>query len=370
LWTVISRLLFFNGDAAAAEALALQALALAHRLGDQAGEVDALLALGTSRAGGTALAQARLAQGAALAETAGLWPAAALAHQNLGSILWEQGHLAAAATHYAEAAELCRRCGMSFRYFHASVCAVGLALQQGDLAAVITALPLLQRLAESCAEHILVPLDLANLEGALAGYQGDLGRATALLGEVLARCVRAGIHQVSLVTARTLSRLLLEAEDWPAAQKVLTPIVPLTDRKIFFDRAWARARLSEVAAATGDRAAAARWLAEAEACGADPPSLLETEALALARARLAVAEGRRAAALLAYAEAAAVQAEIGARRDRALTLRAWAAVQAAGETPADHAAARDLLDEAQALFAAMDLPLAGAPLAVPGAAPL
>ncbi|HMA37364.1 MAG TPA: hypothetical protein VKY74_23125, partial [Chloroflexia bacterium] len=355
LLTAIARIYYYNGLAAEARASGHRLLALAQRLGHPEGEIQALFVLGTLRDESLAVAAARLATAGALAQTAGLLPSAGSALHNQAVVLWELGDLPAAYACIRRSIAVYREGGLTGSELHALGTLIYTAVWMGDFAATIEPLARIRLLAARFEPRNLAALVLERIEGTVAGYLGEYDTADTLLQAAITNGQRTGNLQVILTATRDLTRLLGEQGRWERARPLLLNVVPLTDRQLLFDRVWARARLSETEAALGDLAQARQWLAEARLAAATPPTRPEAEALALATARLAAAEGRRAEALAAYAEAAAVQAAMGTRRHRAVTLRAWAAVQTAGGTPADRAAARALLAEARALCVAMEL---------------
>ena len=355
LFNAIARIYYFNGYPGEAQAVAHRMLDLARRLGHQQGEIQALITLGTVRDGSPAQAAIRLAEAADLAQAAGLLPSAAIAQQNRGVLYWLLGDLPAACACFRRSADLNHACGIIANELHSLGTLAVTALWMGDFGEVPTLLARVQALAAGIEGHTTGTVAITIIEGGLAAYRGDYDLALARLQTAFTTAQQLGNLQVLLNAAYDLSRLLMDQARWASARQLLTQVVPLTDRQLWLNRVWARARLSETEAALGDLAQARQWLAEARAVAATPPTRPEAEALALATARLAAAEGRRAEALAAYAEAAAVQAAMGTRRHRAVTLRAWAAVQTAGGTPADRAAARALLAEARALCVAMEL---------------
>jgi tetratricopeptide (TPR) repeat protein len=355
LLNIASRVAFFSGHREEAANLAARLRTLARGLNSRQQELEALITLGTVRSEGLALAQEWLTAAADEAAATGFRPLAGIGYLNLGVLLWEQGQFVAAQDRFTQSADQYRRCGYDFQEFHARMCRTLMALLQGDMRAGDQALPELRTLAARSQNQAETQWELALVEGTLAGGRGDYARAAAILYPLVDAAAQVENWVIMLIAGRHLTAFWLESGEWERATDLLTRLLPLTDRHIMFDAVWARTRLCEVAAATGDWPAARRWLAAARALGTTPASPVEVESLALATARLAVVEDLRADALAAYAAAAAVQAAMGAHRNRAVTLRLWAAAQAAGGTPADRAAACALLDEARALFGAMDL---------------
>ncbi len=287
LWITTARCYFFNGQRTAATQWAQRARALAQQLGDPAAEAAALLTLGMININMPAEGLRFLTQAATLADATGLGMMAAVTQQNAGVTLWQLGDLRAARAQFEQAAAGYGHHHLIGSELQSQCSACGMALWLGDFTAVQQTLPALRVLAGRIGLGTSGLLALGIVEAELVRYCGSLTEAEARLRAVLDTARRQQNIQFLLIGVYHLTGILLETGAWDAAHTVLSEVLPLTDLGLLLGPVWARSRLSEVAAATGQLDAAHYWLAEANAQAGESPTLPNAEGLALAKARLA-----------------------------------------------------------------------------------
>jgi len=347
---------FWNGRIPEANDLARQALDLATQYGDQDTQILALITLGIAQAPTPVLARATLEEAAALADAAELPGKAGMAHRYLGARLIELGALDGARDQYQRARAWAEQIHNATYALFSGDAALYCTLWLGEVAAAAAQLPTLRHLAAQLDSQTSGVRLLEFMEIEVLRYQEGAAAILPRLEAALAQMWRSGDLMVQIVGAWNGSDILLEQGAWDQAQALLEAIRPVADRAVLFGRVWPRARLSRVAAATGDHARAQRWLAEATSLAGSPALLPDQVEMAQAQAAIASAAGQWSAVQEAYTAAAAALAQMGKRWDRARTLQAGAAAHLAEGPAADRAAIHALLVEAQAEFTAMGTP--------------
>ncbi|HMA37626.1 MAG TPA: hypothetical protein VKY74_24445 [Chloroflexia bacterium] len=346
-----------NGRSADALPLCRQGLALAERLGDREEQAESLTTLGLLPNQPVAAQMAALTRAVELAESAGLLAAAARAHNNLAVIIENSvGDLAAARDHYQRAVALARRRGSAAHellYLHN---VISVALWSGDLAGAGSTIAAGRELLRTLGQPAEGTRALRLSEAALLRYRGELGEALRRLRACQAGAQLHGDLQISGIATNYLAEILFEQGDWPAAAGALDDALAISDQGLGWGGVEPRCLLSAVYARQGEAAGAQRLLDAARAQAGDAPGPYEAKVLALAAGRLALAEGRRDAALAAFADAAALDARLGMPWYRARTLQEWAAAHLARGTVADYDRTVTLLQEALAIFEQIGVP--------------
>jgi tetratricopeptide (TPR) repeat protein len=325
-----ARVAHFNGEPAQAEPLCRQALAMAQQFGATATEAQAWATLSLLPHLLRAERQMALERGVALAEAAGLLDAASRAHNNLGvftdSVL---GDPAGALVHYARAAALAGQRGAVSQQLFYLTNVIYLFLWTGDFPAAATTL------AQATALHAQIGPGshsgraLAITRAALARYQGDLATAWTALQEVLAACRAAGDLTHLSGAATFAGEVALAMGDPAAAETVLIAAIAAGDRGVGWGPVLPRCLLVAALASQGRTGEATAVYAAALACTTGrADDYYAREALALAAARLAAAEGRWAAAAAAYETTAAIERQLGLRWYLDRTLREAATLPA------------------------------------------
>jgi hypothetical protein len=315
-----------SGRQAEAAAPARRALHMAEHLGVVEVQVETLatLALLPDMDPGPMLTA--LAEAITQAEAAGLLVAAGRAHNNRAEILERLGDLPAAQVHYVRGITLFERLGIVAGqiWFYNNLARV--ALQTADLEAVTALLPHLRRLLTATTNARRVQLGVQVIEAELCYYRGDTAGALPLLDACRQEAVAAGDLQTVQRTTLDLIELLLDlAAPGDRADPHLVRATQLAE-DLAGDTNVAVCCARVTLAARGRRLTeAAMWLATARKQAATPPLLRDAESLALAEARLAVAQGDTPRAATAYAAAVAAQQQSGRRWYEARTRQEWAA---------------------------------------------
>ncbi|HMA37615.1 MAG TPA: hypothetical protein VKY74_24390, partial [Chloroflexia bacterium] len=337
-------------------AVGRQALVMATRVG--AGEVraDALVTLASLRQMPPDENRALLRQAVDLAESAGLLKTARRAHWHLAKALAEVPDPPAARHHYQQAIALARRRGVAAEEFHALYALGTTLVLWSELAAATAILQRLEELGGDIDNPTEARLGVTLLRGPILYQQGDLAAALALLEAQQAEArdqpnlpARVAIHLI-------LGELLLVTGAWAGAELALLEAIAVADPLALEDQE-PRCLLSTVYARQG-RLAEARQVLDQAAQRMDPaPRFTNQISLLLAQARLAAAEGAWPDALAGFAAGAALQAQQQRPWYRARTLEEWAAALLARAAPGDPAQATALLQEAQAIFTDLGVPV-------------
>jgi serine phosphatase RsbU (regulator of sigma subunit) len=363
------RAYYFNGLPDKALPLCEQALEMAERLGAVDVQADTLATLGAFARLPNDESAAILTKAAELAESVGLLEVAARAHHNLaGAKKAMEGEQKAAREHMLRAAELGRQRGAASEELLSRTAAAGMSLGMGELAAVESVLPELERLQRALPDPTSAQHDIGDLKAVLLEFQGRWAESLQLWRDSCADARRRGDLQRLANAATNLAEALLmcdrlaelEYEDVPEgvlaeAEVVMLEAVQVGDRGLGTD-AWARCHLAMVYARQGRFQDARDLLAEAAETRDDGAAVWNELAQAQAQGMLAVAEGRWSDALSAFETAADLCTRLDLRGMWARTLWDWAEVHAARGEPQDLERAETLLRKARAICEEMGSP--------------
>jgi tetratricopeptide (TPR) repeat protein len=351
------RACFFNGLLDEARSFCQQALTLAERLGDVETQAETLATLwGLLPISSPEAAIAGLQRAVLLAESAGRLDTAARIHHNLGFRLGiEQGELEQGRAHVQHSVELLRKIGAEASQFYSLDVSIVLAFLLGDFADVEKTLKSLYALLHGVGNRDLGVVRLHGWEAWLLRCRGEWDAAREAF-----HTARAGFrqHQAFGTLANmdcTFADLLLELDDVAMAEEVLEEALELAERG-FMEPVEPRCLLVALYARQGRMEEAQRVLAETREQAGPRPGAFAALSLALAEARLSVAERRWSPAFDAFEAARAQSARHSIRWQCAQTLREWAEAHISRHEPGDVERARELLREAQAEFEAMNVP--------------
>lgn len=229
---------------------------------------------------------------------------AAKLSQNLGSLHMHRDAYAAAARHYREAAVAFARCGQ----MRASVMAdIGLAdaiTAQGDFDAAT----LMYARARQRAEHHAQPVLVAIVDESTAVLdlaRGSYGAALAGMERARRGYEALAMPQYLAIVEKQLADAYLELRLLPEAQALYDAALPRFESlQMLPERAWTLAQSGRLQALLGRPAEAGQCLQAAADLFAAHDNAVGAAAVALARSKLAVAEGDVPAGL-ALAQAAA-----------------------------------------------------------------
>ncbi|MCL4267752.1 MAG: protein kinase [Anaerolineae bacterium] len=347
------RACFFNGLPDEALALCQQAMALAEKLNLVDVQADTLATMGVLPGLTTAERIAALKQAIALAEPADLLAIAMRAHTNLSGQLKHSNDLEQARYHTRRAVELAQRAGTAIWKLDERVIALSDALTNGDVAAAQTLLAELRDLVQTMpASHYKLPL--VDMMAAWLAYQtGDQQTAVDLLQKCQADFRQRGDLQQLAGLNNDLGFILREMNRLDEAEATLVEAVEIGDRGLGTGPVAPRAELAIVYAYQGRYEEAATLLHQTEELSSGGDSFYEHGQLNQAKALIAVCEQRWQDAFLYFATAVQNTEAIGARWFQADLTRQWAEAHLARGEPADRQRARELLQQSEAAFAAM-----------------
>jgi hypothetical protein len=192
------------------------------------------------------------------------------------------------------------------------------------------------------------------LELLIVRYRAGAAAAVDGLRAILAPAAAKGDRQLISILSVPLGEALLDLQDWAGAESVLLPACEIARHGIG-DLVRFPCLLSRAYTGQGRLAEARALLAEAQALAATRTVPGDAEYIPHAAAQLAVAAQDWPAAWPAFAATVAAQAARGKRWDQARTLWTWADALLVHD-PAAQAEAIALLRQAQAAFAALDVP--------------
>lgn len=352
-----ARLSYFTGLVDEAAPLCRKALALAERLNlvEERAQSLITMALVYQREGRYRAGIASLEEALHLAQSANLLLTACRAHNNLSVLLDATGDVAEAAEHCRSAAQLAAQArAPGAEIFYWSNYAADLFLM-ADLAGIERILPRLYELAQ------LLP-DLGRAEGMLRGAELYALELRGEWDEVFQRSQRVydeltkrnDPYSLAAITLHT-AQALLQMERFAEAVPVAWEAVDLNDR--YGSAAFPRLLLVMAHAGEGECSQARRVLGEAQGRNTGPEPLLPDAAfIALAEAHVLACERDWTAAVGAFEQAAAILARCDQRFLQACTLIDWAGAHARRNDAGDRRMARQLLEQALAIFAAAPSP--------------
>jgi serine phosphatase RsbU (regulator of sigma subunit)/tetratricopeptide (TPR) repeat protein len=349
----------FNGMPDKALPLCQQALEMAEHLGAVDVQADALATLGILPNVPPEEVLAALRKAVELAESAGLLEIAVRANHNLGAMT--QGLLAddqAAREYYWRAVELARKRGAAREALFSLGQAIGVSLDQGELAVVEEELSEMERLAKALPDPEAAQLQIRFFQALLLRRRGDHAKALRLLRLSQVEARRSSDLQMLRPADDELDWLLLELEregegvDWAEVEAALTESIEISERGLG-DNVWPYSQAVAVHARQGRIEEARQQLDQVqEKAGAQPTTLHEL-ALAAAKTELAAAERRWDEALAGAEAIAGYAAKTHKRWLWARTLCDWADLHVARSEPTDLQRAQALLREARAAFEEM-----------------
>jgi tetratricopeptide (TPR) repeat protein len=363
------RAYFFNDMADKAEPLCRQALDMADRLGAVKVQADALATLGVLPDRSSEDALADLTRAVELSESAGELEIAVRANHNLGAVTEGMlGDARAATEHFLRAAELARRRGTAREELLSRLVAAEYSLEQGNLAAVKEALPLLESLQREVPDPISTKCDLRGIRAALLEYRGDWAPALEIRRGYVSDARLRGMQEQQLYAATSLAWTLLELDRLgPQAGGALveSPLAEagaLLDEMLTLEKAahedwlWMRCQMSIVRARQGRVDEARHFLGEAREHPRRHKRFTNEAIEALTEAELLASEQRWSDALEMYDAAATLTGKMGLRWWWARILRDWADVHLARGEPTDLERAQALLRESRSACAEMGSP--------------
>jgi serine phosphatase RsbU (regulator of sigma subunit) len=287
---------------------------------------------------------------------------AARAHHNLaGAKKGTDGAQKEAREHMLRAAELGRQRGAASEELLSRTAAAGMSLAMGELAAVESVLPELERLRRALPDPKSAQHDIGGLKAALLEFQGRWAESLQLRRDSYADARRRGDLQRLANAATSLAEALLicdrlaelQYEDASGAtlaeaEAVMLEAVRVGDRGLGTDT-WARCHLAMVYARQGRFGDARDLLAEVRETRDDGATVWNEIAQAQALGMLAAAEKRWSDALSAFETAADLCTRLNLRGMWARTLWDWAEVHASRGEPEDPERAEALLRKARAI---------------------
>ncbi|HRQ40873.1 MAG TPA: protein kinase [Chloroflexota bacterium] len=347
------RACFFNGLPDEALALCQQAMTLAEKLDLVEVQADTLATIGVLPGQTTEARIAALQKAIALAEPADLLAAAMRAHTNLGGQLKHTGDLEQARYHSRRAVELGQRAGMVMWKMDERVLALSDALTKGDVVAAQELLAELRDLVPTMpASHYKLPL--VDLMAAWLSYQcGDHQTAVDLLLKCQSDFRQRGDLQQLAGLNNDLGFVLREINRLDEAEATLLEAVEIGDRGLGTGPVSPRTELAVVYAYQGRHEEAAALLRQAEELVGDGVSFHEQGQLNQAKALIAVRQRRWQEAFGHFAQAVQSAEAIGARWFQADITRQWAEAHLARGEADDRQRARELLQQCESAFAAM-----------------
>ncbi|MFN2168410.1 MAG: SpoIIE family protein phosphatase, partial [Anaerolineae bacterium] len=362
------RAYYFNGQPDNARALCEQALELAERLGSVEVQADTLATLGVMLDQPAEPALAALRRAVELSEAADLLEVGVRAHHNLATTIKSRlGDLPATYEHFMRAAELARQRGAAQEELLALGSAAGTSLSMGHLDDVQELMTELDCLAKSIPTAVGPQYALEQIRAVLLEHRGAWAEALVLRRTYYRQALERGDLQGRLDASLGLAGLLTEL-DWlgelpdgetsesalAEAEAALEDSLEISQRGIGGSN-WVRYQMSSMRARQGRFEEARRFLEERQTDALDS-TVWDELLLALAQARLAVAEKRWSQALAAFETAAARQLRTGERLGWARTLLEWAQAHVSRAEPADLERAQALLREAHAVFEEAGVP--------------
>lgn len=347
------RACFFNGLPDEALALCQQAMVLAKKLNLVDVQADTLATMGVLPGLTTAERITALKQAIALAEPADLLAIAMRAHTNLSGQLKHSNDMEQARYHTLRAVELAQRAGTAIWKLDERVIALSDALTNGDVVAAQTLLAEVRDLVQTMPpSHYKLPL--VDMMAAWLAYQtGDQQTAVDLLQQCQADFRQRGDLQQLAGLNNDLGFILREMHRLDEAEATLVEAVEIGDRGLGTGPVAPRGELAIVYAYQGRHKEAAALLHQAEELSSGGDSYYEHGQLNQARALIAVCEQRWQEAFAYFATAVQNTEAIGARWFQADLTRQWAEAHLARGEPADRQRARELLQQSEAAFAAM-----------------
>lgn len=348
---------FFTGQQAEARRFGERALDMARRLGDVAVEADTLATLGILRDQPVNRQIETLERAVELAETADLPATASRAHNNLSSILiTTTGDLLRAREHTLRAVEMARRMGTLWRQFFFLNNLVELTLELGDFAQGEALLLQLRGLLSAIGSTDTGRHLPEVYQARLLRFNGAFSEAAARL-RACATVIREQRDLQSLYTAdHYLADVLLEMNEWAAAESVLQEAIEIGDQGVGEGGVLPRTLLATALVGQGRLAEAQSVLRETREKIASDPAPVYQEAILSAEARLAAAERRWEESLAAYSAVASLQQTTGKRWHHAYTLNEMAEAHTARGEPDDLQRARILLEQAATEFKEIGVP--------------
>ena len=300
-----------------------------------------------------------------LAESAGLWPQARRAHNNLAAILQEPlADFRAAQEHLQRAAELSRQTGSVEGEIVALSNLEGLLLLTGALERAEALAPALRQLLDESANPGPAAAGMRINEALRFRYRGMLAEAIRRLQACQGEARQRGEAEHLFLAGNSLAEALLESRMLPgfggvgeasgesAAQieAALAETIEIGDQDVRLGSVWPRCLTGMWRVCQGRVQDARGAVAEArEMAGARLTPLDETRLL-WAEAGIAAAENRWAEALVALEAVTGLFERLGMRWWWARALYGWAEAYISRGEPADLDRARALQREAQAAF--------------------
>jgi tetratricopeptide (TPR) repeat protein len=350
------RACFFNGQPEEALELCQRAMALAEKLDLLDVQADTLATIGVLPSQPPEARIAALKQAVTLAEAADLLAIAIRAHTNLSGQLKRINQPDQSRYHNQRAVELARRAGATMWKFDEQVMALSEALTKGDINAAQPLLADLRDLVGTMpAADYKVPM-VDTMAAWLAYQLGDVETAVGLLRDRQTDLRQRGdLQQLSSVNC-DLGFILRETNRLEEAETALQEALEIGDRGLGAGPILPRIELAIVQAGYGRYPEAVALLQNAEALAGEHASLDEQGQLYQARALLAVGQEQWEEAFTHFARLVQGSEQLDARWFQAKALLQWAEVHLARGETADRQRACELLQQAEALFAAMNNP--------------
>jgi eukaryotic-like serine/threonine-protein kinase len=287
-----------------------------------------------------------------VAESAGLWMTAGRAYNNLGAALGDGlGNTRGALDCQRRATELARRARVpAAEAFNVSN-EILLSCDLGELAHADEFLRLLQALVRSLVDPGQAALQLGFCQIVLRRVRGELEEAERLQGEALAFALRQGNAYHVAGTTISLAEQLIEKGDHAGAESLLLNMLGLAEQ--FGWGLLLRCYLCITCAHQGRSLDAGHWLDEARQKAGERLSPFDCCHLLRAGAARAVCEKSWAEAFAQLEDLSSELERLEHRPTQALILREWADGHLARKEAGDIERARELLQQALALYEQM-----------------